>query len=626
MKTPVLLLVGALALWGQASGHWLAAGLLALVVLLPAAFKLKFDLEDRDLTRAADLSSLLAAGTLVYFLATRSAAQGLFAFAIWLPASLIPILLASLLSRQPLRRRHLFYTLRHSTRPLAQRETDLVPLYFAATLLAAGTVAPTSSPGFFPALCALLLFWLFINLPGAHHRLALPFALFALFAAGSGWIGASALRLTHQSLQEWFVEQMSGDNDDPYRSQTRIGDLGQIKLSDRIVWRVALPPSTPLPLRLRDGVFTHFDGQVWTARRDSFRSFPANSSVSGQSLEISGSAHKQQALLALPQNTRAIHGLPAQIEHNGYGIVRIKEAPGWLRFRVVYSTSASGTESPPHAREHTVDLYHSRLFARIPAIEALARQNDRDKLRGIEAFFSGRFRYTLALGREAEKKRDLERFLLHDQAGHCEYFATATVLLLRHLGIPARYVTGYSVQEYSPLEKRFVVRQRHAHAWAEAWIDGRWQEIDTTPSEWLTVEEQTASWWQPAADLCSWLWMRFSEWRQQEGHHGASSLWLLPLFAAALVLGWRLWRRRWRQTAPASPVASVDDAIATRLQALEREFAAQGYGRPPAEPPRHWLQRVAQESGEQLGAERLEAARNVVAEHYRQRYSGHEPE
>ena len=41
----------------------------------------------------------------------------------------------------------------------------------------------------------------------------------------------------------------------------------------------------------------------------------------------------------------------------------------------------------------------------------------------------------------------LDDFLNRSRAGHCEYFATATVLLLRAAGIPARYATGYSVQE-----------------------------------------------------------------------------------------------------------------------------------------------------------------------------------
>ena len=71
------------------------------------------------------------------------------------------------------------------------------------------------------------------------------------------------------------------------------------------------------------------------------------------------------------------------------------------------------------------------------------------------------------------------------RAGHCEYFAASTTLLLRAAGIPARYATGFAVMEYSPLEAAFVVRARHAHAWSRAWNGERWVDLDTTPPSWL---------------------------------------------------------------------------------------------------------------------------------------------
>ena len=73
---------------------------------------------------------------------------------------------------------------------------------------------------------------------------------------------------------------------------------------------------------------------------------------------------------------------------------------------------------------------------------------------------------------------------MRSRAGHCEYFATATVLLLREAGIPARYATGFSVQDFSRMENRSVVRERHAHAWVLAFVNGAWRDLDTTPSNW----------------------------------------------------------------------------------------------------------------------------------------------
>jgi hypothetical protein len=54
------------------------------------------------------------------------------------------------------------------------------------------------------------------------------------------------------------------------------------------------------------------------------------------------------------------------------------------------------------------------------------------------------------------------------------------VVVMRALGIPARVVTGYQGAE-SGFDGYFIVRQSHAHAWAEAWQNGRgWIRLDPT--------------------------------------------------------------------------------------------------------------------------------------------------
>ena len=46
----------------------------------------------------------------------------------------------------------------------------------------------------------------------------------------------------------------------------------------------------------------------------------------------------------------------------------------------------------------------------------------------------------------------------------------------------------------------YVVRERHAHAWAIAYIDGHWQTVDTTPQVWAETEAAQSSWLRPIAD------------------------------------------------------------------------------------------------------------------------------
>ena len=75
-------------------------------------------------------------------------------------------------------------------------------------------------------------------------------------------------------------------------------------------------------------------------------------------------------------------------------------------------------------------------------------------------------------------------FLREKKAAHCEFFAASATLLLRYAGVPTRYVTGYLAHEPGTVPGETVVRQRDAHAWCEAWVDGiGWVSVDATPGD-----------------------------------------------------------------------------------------------------------------------------------------------
>ncbi len=106
----------------------------------------------------------------------------------------------------------------------------------------------------------------------------------------------------------------------------------------------------------------------------------------------------------------------------------------------------------------------------------------REQAERLERHFITEYQYTLDfLGRRTEDP--LQDFLFESKSGHCEYFATSMVLLLRTQAIPARLVTGFLGAEYNPIEGYFIVRQSNAHAWVEAWMEeeGRWRAFDPTP-------------------------------------------------------------------------------------------------------------------------------------------------
>ncbi|HXO22076.1 MAG TPA: transglutaminase domain-containing protein, partial [Thermoanaerobaculia bacterium] len=89
----------------------------------------------------------------------------------------------------------------------------------------------------------------------------------------------------------------------------------------------------------------------------------------------------------------------------------------------------------------------------------------------------------------------LDDFLFRYKSGHCEYFASAMVLMLRSQGIPARLVTGFLGGEYNPFEGYTIVRNSNAHAWVEAYLAGEgWRIFDPTPPAGRPTEGGDDSW------------------------------------------------------------------------------------------------------------------------------------
>jgi transglutaminase-like putative cysteine protease len=94
---------------------------------------------------------------------------------------------------------------------------------------------------------------------------------------------------------------------------------------------------------------------------------------------------------------------------------------------------------------------------------------------------SGEYSYSLQQQRSDFSLDPLEDFLLNTKQGHCEYFATALVIMLRTQGVHSRLVTGYKGAVENRNTGYYEVQRRHSHAWVEAWVDDEWQTLDAVP-------------------------------------------------------------------------------------------------------------------------------------------------
>ncbi len=141
-----------------------------------------------------------------------------------------------------------------------------------------------------------------------------------------------------------------------------------------------------------------------------------------------------------------------------------------------------------------LDLIRLQLLTHVPnrlnrvikplAYEICGNETDvRKKADKVVQFFLMNFDYSLNPPPAPSRADPLLYFFEERHSAHCEYFASGTVAMLRSQGIPARYVTGYVVDEMEPNNEFWVARNRDAHAWAEAY-DAKtrtWFPVESTP-------------------------------------------------------------------------------------------------------------------------------------------------
>ena len=138
---------------------------------------------------------------------------------------------------------------------------------------------------------------------------------------------------------------------------------------------------------------------------------------------------------------------------------------------------------------------------------------------GLRDYFQQEFPYTLSPGATPRRKDFVNYFLTEKRKGYCAHYASSAVLILRYMGIPARYVEGYAVDaaeiaqdaertnqnvsDYyegtSLLPQSYVVSydvsDGNAHAWVEVYDeDLGWYPVELTPYR-TTQEENRNSLW-----------------------------------------------------------------------------------------------------------------------------------
>ncbi|HEY0551658.1 MAG TPA: transglutaminase domain-containing protein [Verrucomicrobiae bacterium] len=633
MNTPPFLVAATLLFWGWQTNHLVLGAIAGALLEFSRVIKMRWSLTQADFNRLWNVCSVLFLGWAVFLFinentvsfndffvnagrrpeAMRQAGRSALVWFQWFPMIFLPFLLAQAFNEKNevglatfswwLRKQEKLNP--NSTLP--REGINVAFAYVALTLLSAS--AATTRSQFFYFGIAALIGWALLSVRGKRYSLAVWCALFAAIAV-SGYGGHTGLFRLQKKLEEmnvsWFSRFVAaGMNDKEVR--THIGSIGHLKNSDRIVLRLRTDGSAP-PELLRDTSFNAYRKATWTVGRSEFSSVFSEDDQSTwkllprkparKELNIAGYFRGGTGLLPLPHGTAELSELPVGgVETNKFGAVRISAGPGLAIFNARYDRGATIDTKWTEEDLRTYEILEPALA---PLAKELGLRPDmpaQEAMRIVASFFADKFQYSTYLTKahaETTNETALARFLLHTRSGHCEYFATATALLLRHAGVPTRYAVGYSVQEGRG--KKYVVRDRHAHAWALVYYDDGWHDFDTTPASWNAIESGHSSWLQPAKDFFSDLWFQFSKFRWGRTEWRKYFMWApVPLLIIAVVRFF--FGKQWKKVR-----AKKKELERMRLRPgsdsdfylVEKHFAARGLERRAGEHWSDWLRRLEQ--------------------------------
>jgi hypothetical protein len=233
---------------------------------------------------------------------------------------------------------------------------------------------------------------------------------------------------------------------------------------------------------------------------------------------------------------------------------------------------------------------------------SMSRDSLYSNLKKMRSAFREKFVYSLHL--PLSKREDPLRTFYRTRQGFCEYFASFSTLLLRRMGIPARYATGFAYPE--PGSGYWIFYRRNAHAWVE-FLDseGFWNTFDPTPmtarpvSKDATLLERYAERFRSAASL---FFHELTEgrWRASLDALGnwtsrlLESLWLrIGLFLILVgLVAWRIVHRLQKIRKDRENISLRILELRKSLKKAESGLRSLGYVREPGETVQKFMQRI----------------------------------
>lgn len=504
--------------WGFLTENILNCILMGMTIMIFALMPFRWKISDRQFQSIADLTSLSFVLSSLYIFYSYGH-QAIYQILLTIPYCGYPLIMLQQASVNPDIPMSAFnYKLRKGS-GLVDR-VNITPHYILCCLLSSSTAEDG-------LLCLIFTFLLFIGYLTSiriRHSKRIIFAVLTMVGILSAFWTTHFFLPTYNVIVEKIAGYISPNPwwvSDPNRFLTSIGQIRLKKLSDRIRVRIeaGINENSSLPIYLTQSIFDRYDlGGIWTI--DNKMSLPIDKTLNStqwlinpdavddsgikQRLTITMKSDKDLFRMPVPSRTISIHSKDlVDLSRNQYMNLTGEAKPGHITFEAMIG---SIDLPPPVFEDLTVPYFYKGLFNRIQEdIGIDSASSDHDKIKLLKSFLAQEYAYSYPASKKQNTRNTLANFLVKSKKGHCEHFATATALILRNMGIPTKYVVGYLVSEWSELESRLIARDRHAHAWTIAFVDGIWVVLDLTPPNWEKEEAELMKTSRTIRDMTSYF-------------------------------------------------------------------------------------------------------------------------
>lgn len=623
MNTPPLLTGAVLIFWGWQTGLLIPGVFAAAAVESYRLTSWRIELDDSGFSRIISLCNIFLVLAVIMAYRAKGSALSFLVVIQWFPLILLPLITAQLYSKAGSINPDIFFIFLKTNKTEntgKALKTINISYPFIAICILAGSLANMRSFWSY-TLMALLSGWALLSVRPTRYPLSAWLVLF-FTVASMGYLGGIGLNTLHGKVEdkfiEWYAGTLTGSSNDYQRTSTAIGQLGKRKSSGRIILRVE-KGSYSGSFHLAQSSYDTYRSSSWQAILAPMT--PVQPEEGGatwrfgdrknitEKISIYMQGQGKKTILPLPDGTKILEGLPAKkLSRNRLGTVEIEHDTSFVTYNIS-SGDDLNLKDLSEERDIAIPQKVAPFISGIADKLGLYSKTPDEVVNTLIGFFLNKFRYTLDPAALPSSAVDLEDFLLKTRSGHCEYFATSTVLLLRAAGIPARYTVGYLAHEYNKRENMFVIRDRDSHAWVRAYIDGRWQTVDTTPPSWPAADREFSSLLEPISDYWSFLQFRFSKWWTSMK---SSSLYWYVIIILFLILLWRLFgkggfsiTKMAVEDAPAEPERLGMDSP---FYLMEEKLKAMGIVRFTWETYPVWLKRLEDEGHPAISTNSLKEA------------------